>query len=381
MSVPPEYINLLLGMQNDPNAAIGVQPQPGLPSGIPAPAPMPVQAPPAPQTAAPQAPLFDINDPATRMAMLSASLSMFQPVAPGQSQVGHVAQALQGGIGTLNTLQEQRRKAGLEERTTSTGERRVDVAERGIDETARQFDKTMGYKWEELELDKKYKQALIEYYGRLSTVSGGKGDPLSEADILEWSTKMAQTEWDGLITAGMPVEELLQRYPGGVGSLAQAYAQNARAMVSGKANPDLAEQHRLYALETGRNPITGLPLPMAGQPGAGGKFGGGTQLPTDPVERARMELQQTKERDVRVEEGRKADAELAQKKQAVTNIFAKSGALTGFGNVSNIPRADAEQAFTLMQDILKANPNDTNTYNQLKALLQQYPNLGQTNGQ
>lgn len=262
MSVPPEYLQLLLGMQQDPNLGTGLPTPPAAaPQPIPA-APVPAPAAPAPApVAANNAPLVDIQDPLTRMAMFSAAMQMFQPVAPGQSKLGHTAQALQGGLQTLHGLREGQRKAGLEER-------KVKATETGLEQQQSQFSEQMKLKWDEFPVDKKYKTALANYYDRMP-VGRGEGQP-DPKDILDNSTKLAEAQWNGLINAGMSPEELIKLMPGGPAAAAQNAATHLMQILQMKDPKQMQaylDSQQEYREKFGIDPITRLPIPGFKKPG------------------------------------------------------------------------------------------------------------------
>lgn len=103
----------------------------------------PIMSPPAagaPSTpSAPDAAPASLSElsPDMKMTLMRMGLQMMQPIQPGQSTVGHIAQAGLGGIDYLEAKRRVRgaetlatKKSDLESRQTKAAERTVDIAER-----------------------------------------------------------------------------------------------------------------------------------------------------------------------------------------------------------------------------------------------------------
>lgn len=276
MGATNDYMQKLLMMQQmsqpllGPNVNVGQVPAQ---QQVQTPAQQPQQQP----NLGPDANIFNVDNPLSRMALLQAGLQALQPVQPGQSDLGHVAGALSGGLQRLNELRSQERTAGLEERQVGvqeqqagTGDRRVDVAERKLDQQRDQFSEEMDLRIKELGVDENYKKALARYYDRLGRAAeieaSGQGR-IDPNDLDETARKMAEAEWENLVSSGMSADELQQFYPGGIGGLTQRYRLQLSQTPVGLSPEELKEQQLAYAQEFGINPVSGLPVP--GQKGQG----------------------------------------------------------------------------------------------------------------
>lgn len=65
------------------------------------------------------------SDPANMLGLLNFGLQMLQPVQPGQSSIGHAAQAIGQGVTTIGQQKERTRRQGMKEKQLGLQERRV----------------------------------------------------------------------------------------------------------------------------------------------------------------------------------------------------------------------------------------------------------------
>lgn len=109
-------------------------PQPMMPPAQSVPMPMPgVGAPPpAPAMSPWQRLAAAFQDPANQLGLLQTGLQLMQPVQPGQSTAGHVAQAIGSGVTATGQVKEKNRKAKLEERIVGQTDKRIALDEQRV---------------------------------------------------------------------------------------------------------------------------------------------------------------------------------------------------------------------------------------------------------
>lgn len=82
------------------------------------------------------------SSPAAQMALLTFGLNALQPVKPGQTQLGHLAQSAGAGVGAFGQQKAIERKKEVEDKTLAQTDRRIDLDEQRVGLEGRRVSET-----------------------------------------------------------------------------------------------------------------------------------------------------------------------------------------------------------------------------------------------
>lgn len=140
------------------------------------------------------------NDPALQLGLLTIGLNMMQPIQPGQTSMGHLAQAVGQGVNTIGSTRDAEFKRKMTERQVGQGDRRLDITETGQKEQVRQGDERIATDRDRVGLEKRRVQTGERVAD--SQIASEEQKRTQNEQMFPRLLAKADTEIDRLVAAG-----------------------------------------------------------------------------------------------------------------------------------------------------------------------------------